>query len=201
MSEHAPGRPDERRQATASQYRFRAVPAVVAELQRALLPASLPVLPRARIAARYQAASDSKAAGGGWFDAIPVSDGSVVLVAGDVAGCGVGAVAAMGQLRAVLGDQLAVRPDLTSALERADAYARRTPELLAATMILVHLSPADRSLRYVTCGNPPPLTVGAAGGAMFLEATGTGPLGTGSDLTYGQLSCALATSCCSAPMA
>ncbi len=108
MSEHAPGRPDERRQATASQYRFRAVPTIMAELQRALLPSSLPVLPRARIAARYQAARDSEAAGGGWFDAIPLTDGTVALAVGDVAGWGVSAVAAMGKMRAVLGDQLAV---------------------------------------------------------------------------------------------
>ncbi len=182
MSEHAQGRPDQRRQATASQYRFRAVPTMLAELQRALLPASLPVLPRARFAARYQAARDREAAGGGWFDAIPLSDGTVAMAVGDVAGCGVAAAAAMGQLRAVLGDQLAVRPDLTAALERAEAYAQRTPELLAATMVLAQLSPADGSLRYATCGSPPPLRIGATGGARFLDATGTGPLGTGSDL-------------------
>jgi anti-anti-sigma factor len=182
MSEHAPGQPDERRQAIASQYRFRAVPTIMAELQRALLPSSLPVLQRARIAARYRAAKDSEAAGGGWFDAIPLTDGTVALAVGDVAGCGVSAVAAMGKLRAVLGDQLAVRPDLTAALERADAYAQRTPELLAATMVLVQFNPADGALSYVTCGSPPPLTIGAAGGARFLGPTGTGPLGTGYDL-------------------
>ncbi|HEX5190676.1 MAG TPA: SpoIIE family protein phosphatase, partial [Streptosporangiaceae bacterium] len=182
MSEHAPGRFAERRQATGSHYRFRAVPTIMAELERALLPSSLPVLPRATIAARYQAARDSAAAGGGWFDAIPLSDGTVALAVGDVAGCGVSAVAAMGRLRAVLGDQLAVRPDVTAALERADAYARRTPELLAATMVLAQLNPADGELRYVTCGSPPPLTVGATGGAWFLDATGAGPLGTGSEL-------------------
>ncbi|HEX6934256.1 MAG TPA: SpoIIE family protein phosphatase [Streptosporangiaceae bacterium] len=155
------------------------------ELQRALLPALLPVLPRARIAARYQAATDSEAAGGGWFDAIPLSDGTVALAAGEVAGCGVSAVAAMGRLRTVLGDQLAVRPVLAAALERADAYAERTPELLAATLVLAQLNPADGSLRYATCGSPPPLTIGATGGARFLEATGAGPLGTGSDLAVG----------------
>jgi anti-sigma regulatory factor (Ser/Thr protein kinase)/anti-anti-sigma regulatory factor len=185
MSEHAPGRREERRQPTASGYRFRAIPTVMAELQRAMLPAALPVLPRARIAARYQAARHSDAAGGNWFDAIPLGDGTVVLAVGDVPGCGVGAAAAMGRLRTVLGDQLATSADLSSALRRTDAFAQRTPELLAATMILAQLNPADGSLTYATCGHPPPLVVGAAGGTGYLAATGAGPLGTGSELALG----------------
>jgi serine phosphatase RsbU (regulator of sigma subunit) len=76
--------------------------AIVAELQEALLPTALPVLPRARIAARYLVAGHEQAAGGDWFDAIPLADGSVALVVGDVVGHGVAASAAMGQLRAVL---------------------------------------------------------------------------------------------------
>ncbi len=48
-------------------------------------------------------------AGGDWFDAIPLADGGVALVVGDVVGHGVVASAAMGQLHAVLGDALATR--------------------------------------------------------------------------------------------
>ncbi len=79
---------------------------IVAELQEALLPTALPVLPRARIAARYLVAGQEQAAGGDWFDAIPLDGGAVALVVGDVVGHGLSASAAMGQLRAVL-----ARPD------------------------------------------------------------------------------------------
>src|SRR5204862_607610 len=75
---------------------------IVAELQEALLPTALPVLPRARIAARYLVAGQEQAAGGDWFDAIPLDGGAVALVVGDVVGHGLAASAAMGQLRAVL---------------------------------------------------------------------------------------------------
>src|SRR4249919_2602692 len=85
---------------------------IVAELQQALLPTSLPVLPRARIAARYLAAGHEQSAGGDWFDAIPLAGGSVALVVGDVVGHGVAASAAMGQLRAVLAELLAAEGDL-----------------------------------------------------------------------------------------
>jgi anti-sigma regulatory factor (Ser/Thr protein kinase)/anti-anti-sigma regulatory factor len=153
---------------------------IVAELQEALLPTALPVLPQARIAARYLVAAHEQAAGGDWFDAIPLADGSVALIVGDVVGHGVAASAAMGQLRAVLAELLAAEKDLSHALERANAFAARMPALRAATLALVVLDPADGSLRYATCGHPPPLVIGTGGTARYLEGTGTGPLGTGS---------------------
>jgi anti-sigma regulatory factor (Ser/Thr protein kinase)/ABC-type transporter Mla MlaB component len=152
----------------------------VAELQEALLPTALPVLPQARIAARYLVAGYEQAAGGDWFDAIPLADGSVALIVGDVVGHGVAASAAMGQLRAVLAELLAAEKDLSHALKRADAFAGRTAVLRAATLVLVVLDPADGSLRYATCGHPPPLVIGTDGTTRYLAATGTGPLGTGS---------------------
>ena len=153
---------------------------IVAELQEALLPTALPVLPRARIAARYLVAGQEQAAGGDWFDAIPLNGGGVALVVGDVVGHGVAASAAMGQLRAVLAELLAAEDDLGHVLRRTDAFAARMPSLRAATLALAVLDPAAGTLRYTTCGHPPPLVIGVDGTARYLEGTGTGPLGTGS---------------------
>jgi anti-anti-sigma factor len=153
---------------------------IVAELQEALLPIALPVLPRARIAARYLVAGQEQAAGGDWFDAIPLDGGAVALVVGDVVGHGLSASAAMGQLRAVLAELLAAEDDLGQVLRRTDAFAARMPSLRAATLVLVVLDPAAGTLRYTTCGHPPPLVIGVDGRARYLEGTGTGPLGTGS---------------------
>ena len=153
---------------------------IVAELQEALLPTALPVLPRARIAARYLVAGQEQAAGGDWFDAIPLDGGAVALVVGDVVGHGLSASAAMGQLRAVLAELLAAEDDLGRVLRRTDAFAARMPSLRAATLVLVVLDPAAGTLRYTTCGHPPPLVIGVDGKARYLKGTGTGPLGTGS---------------------
>jgi len=153
---------------------------IVAELQEALLPTALPVLPRARIAARYLGAGQEQEAGGDWFDAIPLNGGAVALVVGDLVGHGLSASAAMGQLRAVLAELLAAEDDLGQVLRRTDAFAARMPSLRAATLVLVVLDPAAGTLRYTTCGHPPPLVIGVDGKARYLEGTGTGPLGTGS---------------------
>ncbi len=153
---------------------------VTARLQRALLPSAVPVLPQARIAARYLGASQAQAAGGDWLDAIPLAGGVVALVVGDVVGHGLAAAAAMAQLRAVLTELLVAEPDLAVVLARVDAFAERTPALRAATLALAAVDPATGSLRYATFGHPAPLIVGADGATRYLAASGAGPLGTGS---------------------
>jgi len=166
--------------AADAERRYEAARDVVIALQEALLPKGLPVLPGARIAARYLVAAQDQAAGGDWFDAIPLEGGRVALVVGDVVGHGVAASAAMGQLRAVLRHVLTAEPDPAAALGQLNRFAASDPALRAATLCVVVLSPADGALRYATCGHPPPLVVTPAGMARFLPPTGTGPLGTGS---------------------
>ena len=175
-----PGAQPGPRSAPAGQPQAERSPAVLPEIQAALLPTALPVLPQARIAARYLAAAGDDAAGGDWFDAVSLANGSVAVIVGDVAGHGVAAAAAMGQLRAVLNDLLVAEPDLATALGRADAFAARFPALRAATLVLAVLDPADGTLQYATCGHEAPLLISNGRGARFLAGTGAGPLGIGS---------------------
>jgi serine phosphatase RsbU (regulator of sigma subunit)/anti-sigma regulatory factor (Ser/Thr protein kinase)/anti-anti-sigma regulatory factor len=151
----------------------------VTMLQEALLPATLPVLPQARIAAQYLAAGHQQA-GGDWFDALALPDGTAVLVVGDAVGHGIAAVAAMAQLRAVLSELVCSGDDLPVVLARIDRFAASRPTVRAATLALAALDPAVGTLRYATCGHPPPLVVGAGGTTRFLPVTRGGPLGTGS---------------------
>jgi len=152
---------------------------IAVELQEALLPTALPVLRRARIAARYLVAAHEQAAGGDWFDAIPLGGGRIALIVGDVVGHGIAASAAMGQLRTVLAELFAAELDLARVLERTTAFAARTAALRAATLAVAVLHPAEGTLTYATCGHPPPLIVGTDGATRFLRDSGTGPLGTG----------------------
>jgi anti-anti-sigma factor len=173
-------RQEVQRQAAEAERRFLAARGVVAELQEALLPPTVPVLPWARIAARYLVAGQDQSAGGDWFDAIPLPDGTVALIVGDVVGHGVAASAAMAQLRAVLNERLLAEADLIAVIAQADAFAARNPALYAATMAVAVLDPGTGQLRYITCGHPPPLLIGSGGVTRFLPGSGAGPLGTGS---------------------
>jgi serine phosphatase RsbU (regulator of sigma subunit)/anti-sigma regulatory factor (Ser/Thr protein kinase)/ABC-type transporter Mla MlaB component len=152
---------------------------VTTALQRELLPAGLPVLPGAQIAASYLVADAGTAAGGDWFDAVTQRDGRVALIVGDVVGHGVTASGVMGQLRAVLQDRLDDGADVATALAAADRFARRVPAAHAATVCVAVLDPASGTLTYCTAGHPPPLLVSAGGEPRHLRSTGGAPLGTG----------------------
>lgn len=90
---------------------------VIDALQREFLPARLPVLPGLEVAAAYLLAEADAAAGGDWFDALPLPDGRVALMTGDVVGHGVTASAAMGQLRVVLRERLAATGEILATLD------------------------------------------------------------------------------------
>jgi anti-sigma regulatory factor (Ser/Thr protein kinase) len=155
-----------------------------ARLLAASLPAGLPVLPRVRMAACYRPAGPDhadpdRAAGRGWFDAVPLADGAVALCAGAVVGARLPATVAAVQLRAVLTELLTAEHDLATVAARADRFASSVPDLRGSTLALAVLSPDDGSLRYGTWGHPPPVVTAADGTARCLPVTGAGPLGTG----------------------
>ncbi|MDP3894212.1 PP2C family protein-serine/threonine phosphatase, partial [Nocardioides sp.] len=154
-----------------------ATPSAVSEVQDALLPARLPVLPRLALAARYLLA-DSEDSGGDWFDAVPVPGGRVALMVGDMAGNGVEAAAAMGRLQAVLTERLAAGRSLEEAMQSLDRYAASVPETHGATVCAMLVDPESGVLEYTLAGHPPPLVVNRSGGHHFLPRTGGSPLGT-----------------------
>ena len=153
---------------------------IVAELQEALLPTALPVLPRARIAARYLVAGQEQAAGGDWFDAIPL-DGGARRARRRGRGGPRG-----GRLR---GDGAAARRAGRTARRRGRPRARaaadrrvRRPDAVAARRHPraggARPGRRDAALHHLRAS--PAAGLGVDGTARYLAGTGTGPLGTGS---------------------
>ena len=185
VSERVRARQATDRQVAAAERRYTRARDLITALQRELLPAGLPVLPRLRIAASYLPAEADTSAGGDWFDAIPLADGRVALVVGDVVGHGVAASATMGQLRAVLHDRLA-EGDVSAALAALDRASSRLPGAHAATVCVAVIDPATGSICYCTAGHPPPLILTASGETRYLSPTGAGPLGSGLPFATGR---------------
>jgi len=152
---------------------------VIGEMQQALLPSGLPVLPRIDIAARYLVAAAEQSAGGDWFDVRPLADGRVALVVGDVVGHGVQAAAVMSQLRAVLSDALETTTSPAAAIARLERFAESLPGARSATVVVAVLDPDAGTLEYLTRGHPAPLLVDASGKGRHLLSSGGGPLGSG----------------------
>ena len=147
-------------------------------LQQALLPASFPEVEGVEVAARYVPAETGLAAGGDWFDVIPLAGGRVALVIGDVAGHGLEAASLMGQLRlAVRAYALEGHPPGLIA-ERTDALLHDVAEDEMATLLLVVLDIETRVATTVGAGHPPPIAISSAG-ARLLPVESAPPLGLG----------------------
>ncbi|HEX9040660.1 MAG TPA: SpoIIE family protein phosphatase [Trebonia sp.] len=146
-------------------------------VQEVMLRPGLPVLPSARVAARYLPAAAQDNAGGDCFDAMVLPDGQVAVMVADAPGRGLAASAAIWQLRTVLGDALNQEASLPAVLVRADRFAAGNADLRAATLCVAVLEPAGGRLCYATCGHPPPLVAAPDGTARHLPATGGRPLG------------------------
>jgi anti-anti-sigma factor len=171
-------RESEQARAGEVEQRYREARDVVSTLQDSLLPEYLPVLPGVQLAAHYLVAGTEQAAGGDWFDAVPLPDGRLALIVGDVVGHGARASAVMGQLRAVLTAVLLDGHGVTESLVRLDRYVARMPAAAATTVCLAVLDPTSGEFDYASCGHPPPLVVEQTGRARSLNGPPGAPLGT-----------------------
>ena len=126
---------------------------VRSDLQRTVLPEP-PRIDGLELATRYVPAARSVGLGGDWYDVIALGDGRVCLVVGDVSGHGVGAVAAMTQVRTVVHTLVVGGMALPTILERTSAMVRRD-DLGYATVLLAVVDLGAGSIDYVTAGHPP----------------------------------------------
>ena len=160
----------------ALQYRERAH--VAQTLQASLLPAALPDIPGATVAAQYVASGDGMDVGGDFYDVFALDDGSWILVIGDVLGKGAEAAAvtalARYTVRAVAGRSPS--PAATLAALNDEMLRQRNPDRRFVTAVLARLEPhADGGARLVVAsgGHPPPVLLRAGGGAEVVPCPGT----------------------------
>jgi anti-anti-sigma factor len=142
-------------------------------LQRSLLPPELPELPRLRAAARYLPSAVGVAAGGDWYDLLPIDETRVALVVGDVVGHGAPAAAVMGQLRSALAAYLLDGHSPAAALERLDRFARRVPGSAGSTCVCLVLNWTTGELCWARAGHPPVLLLEPAGPRYLDDGGGT----------------------------
>jgi serine phosphatase RsbU (regulator of sigma subunit)/DNA-binding response OmpR family regulator len=151
--------------------------AVAQDLQRVLLPASLPSPSGFTVAARYRPGAEGTQVGGDWYDVVPLADGRVVLTIGDVMGRGARAAAVMGQLRTAL--HAYALQDMTPpvAMRSVDMLLQDVSETSMATAVYLVVDPVTGRVEGVSAGHPPPVLVGPDGKVSFLDLEPHPPLG------------------------
>nr|MDT0661406.1 SpoIIE family protein phosphatase [Micromonospora sp. DSM 115978] len=148
---------------------------IATTLQHSLLPSSLPRLPGAIVASRYLPGNSDVEVGGDWYDVVPVDDGQLILVIGDVVGKGVAAAAAMGQLRNALRAYVLEGFDPGQALTRLNRLVGSTGQRSFATVAFQRFDPHTGRLWFASAGHPPALLVGTDGVVRFTHERALGP--------------------------
>ncbi|GAB2922184.1 SpoIIE family protein phosphatase [Streptomyces heilongjiangensis] len=147
-------------------------------LQRSLLSQAPPHHGGMEVASRYRPAVSE--VGGDWFDVLPLKDGKVGLVVGDVMGKGVHAAAIMGQLRTAT--RALARLDLPPAelLHHLDGLTASLGDSdTLATCLYVVCDPRNGRCALSRAGHLPPVLVDPDGKAELLDVAGGVPLGVG----------------------
>jgi len=148
-------------------------------VQRSLLPQTLPEVEGWTVRARYEPAAGGQV-GGDWYDALEVGDGRLAVAVGDVAGHGLGAAAAMGQLRNTLRGFLLRGDGPDEALRWLDHVTRQTMPFEMATAVVCVVDTATGEAQISAAGHPRPMVLAADGGARLIDIPVDRPLGVGS---------------------
>ncbi|MFD0265618.1 SpoIIE family protein phosphatase [Streptomyces sp. NPDC127106] len=150
-------------------------------LQRAMLPRRIPDVPGTRIAVRYRAARAGRQIGGDWYDVVPLGDGRVGVMIGDVQGHDTDAAVIMGQLRIVMRAYAAEGHTPGTAMARASAFLRdlATDRLASCTYAEMDLSTG--MLQLVRAGHHDPVVRRGDGSCHPVAVAGGAPLGLPSD--------------------
>jgi phosphoserine phosphatase RsbU/P len=144
-------------------------------LQRSLLPQVLPAAAGVRLSARYLPRGAGGPVGGDFYDAVALPGDRVGLAIGDVAGKGLSAAAAMGQVRAALHAYALEDPDPARVLARLDGFVAAMDVMVTALFVTI-----DRSgeLAIASAGHPPAVLTDASS-TRLVTGVLTPPLGCG----------------------
>ncbi|MFC8865478.1 SpoIIE family protein phosphatase [[Kitasatospora] papulosa] len=166
-------------------------------LQRAMRPSLGPGVPGLSVAARYIPTGGGLQVGGDWYDMIPLPNGRIALVIGDVQGHDVRAAGLMGQLRIALRAYASEghRPD--AVLSRASRFLSgltesydltdgedRSDATRFATCLYAEADPEAGTLDVARAGHPDPVVISVDGTAVIRQTAGGLPLGVEKDADY-----------------
>jgi serine phosphatase RsbU (regulator of sigma subunit)/anti-sigma regulatory factor (Ser/Thr protein kinase) len=149
-------------------------------IQQNFLPKQLPELPGWQVAAYYRPARE---VGGDFYDVIPLGDGQLGFVIGDVTDKGVPAALVMAATRSVLRASAQRLIDPREVLERVNEHlCPDMPAKMFVTCLYGVLEPATGRFRFANAGHDLPY-VKTADGSVELRARGM-PLGLMPGMSY-----------------
>jgi serine phosphatase RsbU (regulator of sigma subunit) len=145
------------------------------QVQESFLPRSLPEAEGLEFAATYKAALE---VGGDFYDLIPLADGRIGVVVGDVAGKGMPAALLMARMSSDVRFFALNEPNPGAVLRRVnDRLCEMNPEGSFVTVIYGTLDPVTRLFRMANAAHPPPVLRKASGEAVEVTSCTNFPIG------------------------
>lgn len=159
--------------------------ALARRIQQRFLPRHPPSLRSLELAVEYAPRFEI---GGDFYDFLPLPDGRLGLVIGDVSGKGVSAALFMARLTAELRYRSSTSRGPAEVLRAADAgVAADVEEGMFATVQLVAIDPTSGACTIANAGHLPPIVRRADGRAELLEVPRGVPLGLGAGAKIDQV--------------
>ncbi len=156
---------------------------VAQQLQRSLMPRSLPHFPGLESAARYEAGVKGTEVGGDWYDVLPIAEDRVVFSVGDVCGRGLAAAVLMASLRYSIRAYALEQPDPATILDKLTAMMETISDDNFATVICGTLDTTAGTLTAARAGHPDLLLIDGDG-ARYLDVPLGPPVGVASTWHY-----------------
>ena len=156
---------------------------VVADIQRSLLPTTLPAIDGMTLAAHYQTSTQ---AGGDYYDFFELPDGRLGLLIADVSGHGTPAAVMMAVTHSIAHsfDRPLTPPSELMDFINRKLVARYTNNGTFVTAFYGIYDPRTRELRYCNAGHNPPLVRRNDGPNLSLDQNHGLPLGIVGDEVY-----------------
>ena len=142
---------------------------VALQLQRAVLPDRLDDIAGWQIATYYRPGGNADV-GGDFYDAIPIEDGKLAVIIGDVMGHGIAAAAAMAHIRAAVRAYLCVDSDPSTVVGKLDHMFARLGITQLVSLVYAVIDPVAGMLSLVNAGHHPPLLIAADGSTRFAQS-------------------------------
>ena len=146
-------------------------------LQESMMAGSLPDDPRARLSVTYLPAPGDMQIGGDWYSIFMVGPATLALVVGDVVGRGLGAAAAMGQLRSASRALAQTGMGVAEMLKDLERFVVEVDGAQVATLAYAELELDTGVLRWACAGHPPPMLLTPGRVARYLWDGRSMPLG------------------------
>ena len=146
-------------------------------LQRSMMAGTLPEDPRARLSVNYLPAPGEMQIGGDWYSSFMIGPATLAIVVGDVVGRGLGAAAAMGQLRSATRALAQTGMGVAEVLDDLEHFVADVEGAQVATLIYAELELDTGELRWACAGHPPPLLLTPDGRSRYLWDGRSMPLG------------------------